>query len=131
MKVLYWVVVLVAGYLLGSLSFSIILSRLIGRDIRNSLSRIDNCEIANEEKIIRAGEKQLNSIKAIIDAGAYDKLPEKLKTVAEVRQKYPESSLLELCDYHQKMFGGTISKSGMKHRLNKLETIALNLEEKA
>ena len=34
MKVLYWVVVLVAGYLLGSLSFSIILSRLIGRDIR-------------------------------------------------------------------------------------------------
>ena len=103
----------------------------IGRDIRNSLSRIDNCEIANEEKIIRAGEKQLNSIKAIIDAGAYDKLPEKLKTVAEVRQKYPESSLLELCDYHKKMFGGTISKSGMKHRLNKLETIALNLEEKA
>ncbi|MBP5240232.1 MAG: glycerol-3-phosphate 1-O-acyltransferase PlsY [Oscillospiraceae bacterium] len=34
MKVLYWVVVLVAGYLLGSLSFSIILSKLIGRDIR-------------------------------------------------------------------------------------------------
>ena len=34
MKVLYWVIVLVAGYLLGSLSFSIILSRLIGRDIR-------------------------------------------------------------------------------------------------
>ena len=34
MKVLYWVIVLVAGYLLGSLSFSIILSKLIGRDIR-------------------------------------------------------------------------------------------------
>ncbi|MBR0418798.1 MAG: DNA-binding protein WhiA [Erysipelotrichaceae bacterium] len=101
----------------------------IGRDIRNSVSRIDNCEIANEEKIIRAGEKQLNSIKTIIEADAYDKLPEKLKNVAEARQKYPESSLLELCDYYMSMFGGSISKSGMKHRLNKLEAIASELED--
>ena len=34
MKFLYWILVPVVGYLLGSLSFSIILSRLIGRDIR-------------------------------------------------------------------------------------------------
>ena len=34
MKVLFSFIVLAAGYLLGSLSFSIILSRLIGRDIR-------------------------------------------------------------------------------------------------
>ena len=34
MKALYWIIVLVAGYLLGSLSFSIILSKLLGRDIR-------------------------------------------------------------------------------------------------
>lgn len=34
MKFLYWMITLAAGYLLGSLSFSIILSKLIGRDIR-------------------------------------------------------------------------------------------------
>ena len=34
MKLLYWIVVLVAGYILGSLSFSIILSKVLGRDIR-------------------------------------------------------------------------------------------------
>ena len=34
MKFLYWIVVLVAGYVLGSLSFSIILSKVLGRDIR-------------------------------------------------------------------------------------------------
>lgn len=34
MKLLYWIVVLVAGYVLGSLSFSIILSKVLGRDIR-------------------------------------------------------------------------------------------------
>lgn len=36
MKFLYWILVPVVGYLLGSLSFSIILSRLIGRDIRKA-----------------------------------------------------------------------------------------------
>ena len=34
MRVLYGILVLLAGYLLGSLSFSIIMSKLIGRDIR-------------------------------------------------------------------------------------------------
>ncbi|MBQ9662433.1 MAG: glycerol-3-phosphate 1-O-acyltransferase PlsY [Oscillospiraceae bacterium] len=34
MKILYWLIVLAGGYLLGSLNFSIILSRLLGRDIR-------------------------------------------------------------------------------------------------
>ena len=34
MSFLYWLVVLIAGYLLGSLSFSIILSKLLGKDIR-------------------------------------------------------------------------------------------------
>lgn len=34
MKVLYWILVPLIGYMLGSLSFSIILSKLLGRDIR-------------------------------------------------------------------------------------------------
>ena len=34
MKILYWLIILVGGYLFGSLNFSIILSRLLGRDIR-------------------------------------------------------------------------------------------------
>ena len=34
MGFLYWIVVLIAGYLLGSLSFSIIFSKLLGKDIR-------------------------------------------------------------------------------------------------
>ena len=34
MKILYGIIVLAGGYLLGSMNFSIILSRLLGRDIR-------------------------------------------------------------------------------------------------
>ena len=101
----------------------------IGRDLKNSLSRIDNCEIANEEKIIRAGERQISYINTIIENGRFNKLPEKLKNVADIRMRYPESSLLELCDYYQKAYGEVVSKSGMKHRLNKLENIAIALEE--
>lgn len=100
----------------------------IGRDLKNSISRIDNCEIANEQKIIQAGEKQTAYIRTIIENDGYDKLPEKLKNAADIRLKYPESSLLELCDHYQKAYGASISKSGMKHRLNKLELIAESLE---
>lgn len=101
----------------------------IGRDLKNSISRIDNCEIANEEKIIRAGERQISFINRIIEQGEFNKLPEKLKNVADIRIRYPESSLVELCEYYQKAFGEAVSKSGMKHRLNKLENIAETLEE--
>ncbi len=34
MEFLYWIVVLISGYLLGSLCFSIILSKFLGKDIR-------------------------------------------------------------------------------------------------
>ncbi len=101
----------------------------IARDLKNSVSRIDNCEIANVEKSIRAGQKQIDDIQAIIQAGKFDKLGEKLKNVADIRMRFPEASLLELCDAYQKNYGETISKSGMKHRLNKIGSYAESLEE--
>ena len=101
----------------------------IGRDLKNSVSRIDNCEIANEVKTIRAAQRQLNSMQLIIDSGKYDKLNDKLKNVVDIRMKYQDYSLLELCEEYQKSYGEIISKSGMKHRLNKLESIAGTLED--
>ena len=101
----------------------------IARDIKNSNSRMDNCEIANVEKSIRAGQKQIAYIEKIREYGRLEKLPEKLRNVAYIRQRYPEASLLELCDFYQKNYGEVISKSGMKHRLNKIESYADSLEE--
>lgn len=102
----------------------------IGRDLRNSVSRIDNCEIANEVKTIKAASKQLSYIARIKESDKYEKLDEKLRTVADIRIKYQDYSLLELCEIYQKTYGQVISKSGMKHRLNKLESIAQSLDEK-
>ena len=101
----------------------------IARDLRNSMSRMDNCEIANEQKIIRAGERQVDYINKIVETGNFKKLPDKLKNVADIRLRYPESSLNELCDYYQKAYGEVVSKSGMKHRLNKIESFAEALED--
>ena len=101
----------------------------IGRDLKNSVSRIDNCEIANEVKTIKAASRQIEYMQKIIDCGKYDALNEKLKNVVDIRLKYQDYSLLELCDAYQKNYGDMISKSGMKHRLNKLENMAIALEE--
>ena len=102
----------------------------ISRDMKNSLSRIDNCEIANEVKTIRAAAKQVEQIKIIKEAGKYELLDEKLRNVIDLRLKYQEYSLLELCDAYLKNYGEIVSKSGMKHRLNKIEAIAKDIEEK-
>lgn len=103
----------------------------ISRDMKNSLSRIDNCEIANEVKTIRAAAKQIEYINVIKKSKKYDLVDEKLRNVMELRLKYQEASLLELCDAYQKNFGDVVSKSGMKHRLNKIEAIAKDIEEKS
>ena len=101
----------------------------IARDVKNSFSRIDNCEIANEVKTLRAAQQQIEYIEKIIRLEKYEKLNEKLRNVIDIRMKYQDSSLQELCEAYQRAYGENISKSGMKHRLNKLETFADSLEE--
>ena len=101
----------------------------IGRDLKNSVRRIDNCEIANEVKTLKAAQKQIENMQKIIEKGKYEALPEKLRNVIDVRLKYQDASLLELCEAYQKNYGEAISKSGMKHRLNRIDSLAEHLEE--
>jgi len=99
----------------------------INRDLKNSFVRLDNCEIANEVKTMAASRKQMDSIAKIIEAGKYEVQPEKIRNVIDIRRENQEASLLELCDIYQKRFGDAISKSGLKHRLNKIDEIAERL----
>jgi len=100
----------------------------IERDIKNSYTRLDNCEIANEVKTLTAAKKQVEFCEKVMHSKKYEVLNEKLKSVLNLRIKYPESSLLELCDIYQSNYGDILSKSGLKHRLNKIEVIALSLD---
>lgn len=97
----------------------------IQRDFMNSLTRLDNCELANEMKSLAAGKKQVEDIEYIENYLGLDSLPDKLKYVAILRKENPESSLNELCEVYTQEYKETISKSGMKHRLSKLKEMAL------
>lgn len=96
----------------------------IQRDFMNSLTRLDNCELANEMKSMAAGKKQLEDIQWIENYRGLETLPEKLQHVAYARKELPEASLVELCEYCAEVYDETISKSGMKHRFAKLKELA-------
>lgn len=96
----------------------------IQRDFMNSLTRLDNCDFANEMKTLAAGRKQCEDIEYLENYDAFDYLPHKIKQVALLRKKYPEASLNELCEHYEEEYLETISKSGMRHRLNKMSEIA-------
>ena len=63
----------------------------------------------------------------IKESDKYKGLEPKLKNVIDIRLKYQDYSLNELCNAYSRKYGETISKSGLKHRLNKIENIANNL----
>lgn len=96
----------------------------IVRDMRNSVNRLVNCENANINKTIKAATKQIENIQFYKENYGLDSLPDKLREIAEIRLANPEVSLTEL----SKMLpSGSISKSGINHRLRKLNKM---IEEK-
>ncbi|ETA74743.1 DNA-binding protein WhiA [Ligilactobacillus equi] len=98
----------------------------IVRDMRNSVNRIVNCETANMNKIADAAKRQIDNIVYIDENIGLEKLPEKLQAVAKARISHPEVSLKELGNFVE---GGPISKSGVNHRLRKLNEYAQKLRE--
>lgn len=96
----------------------------IVRDMRNSVNRIVNCETANMNKVADAARKQIENIDYIDNKIGLSKLPDKLQAVAQARKAHPEVSLKELGEL---VAGGPISKSGVNHRLRKINEFAQKL----
>ena len=94
------------------------------KEIRNNVNRQLNLENANLNKTILSSVKQINYIKLIKKKNKFNELTEKEKKLAEIRLKNPDASLEEL----RKMLGENISKSGVSHRMKKIEELAKNLE---
>ncbi|MEL3973721.1 DNA-binding protein WhiA [Rossellomorea oryzaecorticis] len=93
----------------------------IVRDMRNSVNRLVNCETANLNKTIGAALRQVENIKFIERHVGLQVLPDKLREIAELRVNYQDVTLKELGEM---VSGGTISKSGINHRLRKIDQIA-------
>lgn len=99
----------------------------IVRDMRNSVNRLVNCETANMNKTIDAASRQIENIHFIEATVGLQSLPEKLQEIAELRIQNPEISLKELGEM---IPSGAISKSGINHRIRKINDFADNLRKK-
>lgn len=97
----------------------------IVKDMRNNVNRLVNCETANLSKTVNAAVRQVESIKLIERIIGLGRLPKPLRDIAEVRLEYPDESLKELGE----MLNPPVGKSGVNHRLRKIEKIADELRK--
>ena len=94
------------------------------KEMRNNVNRIVNCETANLSKTVNAAVRQVENIKLIQNKIGISSLPENLQEIALLRVEHEEMSLKELGE----MLNPPISKSGVNHRLKKIEQIANDLK---
>ena len=90
------------------------------KEMSNSIHRQVNCETANIDKTANAAARQLEDIELIRTRMGFDKLPQNLREMAEVRMEYSTAPLKELGQY----LDPPVGKSGVNHRLRRLAEIA-------
>lgn len=95
----------------------------VEKDVRNRANRILNCDGANLDKTVKAGIKEAQAIKKIQKKAGFDAIPEELRELAIIRMENPEMSLNEITE----CIPEKISRSGVYHRLKRLEKIAGDL----
>jgi DNA-binding protein WhiA len=90
------------------------------KDLLNTVNRLVNCETANLDKTIVAASRQLFCIDIIAKKVGLENLSPNIREVTKARLKHPYASIQELAD----IIGNGITKSGVSHRLKKIEQIA-------
>ncbi len=98
----------------------------IYRDHKNMVNRLNNCELANQEKTIKTGLDLINDINYLKEYDLINLLDEKTKLVVEYRLKYPESSYQELADIISLETDYKVGKSGINHHFIKIRKIKNN-----
>src|SRR5699024_704588 len=94
------------------------------RDMRNSVNRLVNCETANLNKKISAAMRQVDNIKYIEADISIEELTDRLIEISYLRRDNQDISLKELRD---SVSSKPNTKSGVNHRLRKIDEIAEKL----
>ncbi len=90
------------------------------KDILNTVNRLVNCETANLDKTIFSASRQLFYIDLVLKNIGLENLSPNLREVIKIRLNHPYASIQELTD----AMGGSITKSGIYHRLKKIKQLA-------
>ena len=93
----------------------------IYRDHKNMTNRLNNCEQANVDKSIAASNEQLEMINKLKQIKDFDLLDEKIKEICIYKEKYPDSSMVELAEIISAETEKNITKSGINHRFRKIK----------
>lgn len=92
----------------------------IFREARNDLNRANNAETANIARTVNASMKTINNLIKIMDTIGLDSLPIELQQLARLRIENPDYSIAQLAE----ILDPPLTKSGVNHRLRKLNKIA-------
>lgn len=113
--------------LMGATNSSLTLMGIkMEKDVKNRVNRMVNFEYSNLSKCSQAANRHVEAIQKIMNSpGGLDALPENLREVARLRLEYSEASLSEL----GAMFPKPISRSGLNHRLARIEEFAASLDD--
>ena len=95
------------------------------KDVKNNVNRIINCETANLEKIVNTAVRQIEDIRYIEKTIGIKNLPKNLQDIAYARLENEDLPLKEL----GLMLNPILGKSGVNHRLKKIEKIANDLRK--
>ena len=90
---------------------------------RNAANRRANCEARNIERSVEASMRFVQLIRRLEAADKLKKLPEELRLTARLRAENPTASLTSLGS----QCVPPVSKSGMNHRLQRIEEMAKEL----
>lgn len=96
------------------------------KELRNKTNRLNNCEMANIDKVVTANVAARKAIEYLQEKGDFDALPAPLRQAAQLRLDWPDLSLAQLVQKSTE----PISKSGLSHRLKKLEQLADELRQR-
>lgn len=96
------------------------------KELRNKTNRLNNCEMANIDKVVTANVTARRAIEYLQEKGDFDALPAPLRQAAQLRLDWPDLSLAQLVQKSPE----PISKSGLSHRLKKLEQLADELRQR-
>ena len=96
----------------------------ISRDFKGGINRAVNCDLGNSRRQAEAGARRTDLFEKLLSSPESSKLPKELRDAAQVHIDNPGASIAEL----GRMMDPPISKSGMNHRLIKLEELARELK---
>lgn len=92
----------------------------VDKELRNAVNRVVNCDTANARRQADACVRQSSLMRDLLNSSESTQIPQELMEAARVRVDNPGMSIRDL----GLLMSPPIGKSGMNHRLRKLEEIA-------